>query len=172
MCRTDNVAELERVLEFWNANPVAAAAVPHPLYSNEYFDEYDHLRELNESVAFSYRLHEYRSFSGKKVLDVGCGNGYVLSRYAEEGADVYGVDLTPTAIELTRTRFALRGLTGTFELANAEARGSHSFGRLFSLRDRFPARPCWIPSSVGQSSAEVRPSNRWQERPSGHAVSC
>lgn len=44
-----------------------------------------------------------------RVLDVGCGNGYVLSRYARHGAEVYGVDLTRAARELTARRFEIEG---------------------------------------------------------------
>ena len=54
------------------------------------------------------------------MLDVGCGNGYVLSKYAREGAAVSGVDITPTAIALTEQRFAQLGLRGHFAVANAE----------------------------------------------------
>lgn len=109
------------VKKYWESNPVAAAAVPYEPGTREFFQYYDLLREEVEPVAFSYALHEYADFKGKKVLDVGCGNGYVLSRYAREGADVYGVDITSKAIELTRQRFQLGGLQGTFDVANAEA---------------------------------------------------
>ena len=84
---------IHEVRSFWEANPLAAAAVPYPIGSPEFFDMYDGLRERNESPAFSAALHEYDRFNGKKVLDAGCGNGYVLSRYALQGAKVYGVDL-------------------------------------------------------------------------------
>src|SRR4051812_34940901 len=112
--------QIEDVRSFWDANPLCAAAIPYPLGSAEYFTYYDGLREANESLAFSYQIHEYRTFAGKKVLDVGCGNGYVLSKYAQESADVYGVDLTPTAVSLCQQRFALLGLEGKFSVANAE----------------------------------------------------
>jgi ubiquinone/menaquinone biosynthesis C-methylase UbiE len=111
---------IEDVRSFWEAHPVAAAAIPHPLGSAEYFAQYDALRETNESLDFSYRLHEYPAFAGKKVLDVGSGNGYVLSKYAKEGAEVYGVDITSAAIALCQQRFALLDLHGHFEVANAE----------------------------------------------------
>jgi SAM-dependent methyltransferase len=113
--------QIEDVRSFWEAHPVAAAAVPYPLGSREYFAYYDALREANEPLAFSYRLHEYAAFNGKSVLDVGCGNGYVLSKYAREGADVFGIDLTDAAIGLSQARFALLGLEGTFQVADAEA---------------------------------------------------
>lgn len=111
---------IEEVKKFWGNHPVAAAAVPHPLGSFEYFQYYDKLREENESLNFSYRLHEYKQFKGKKVLDVGCGNGYVLSKFAQEGADVTGVDITETGIDLCQKRFAFQELKGNFKVANAE----------------------------------------------------
>jgi len=116
-----STVSLDQVRSYWNASPVAASAVPYPLGTPEYFTYYDRLRERNESVEFSYALHEYKRFGGKKVLDVGCGNGYVLSRFANEGAETYGVDLTPAAVELCRKRFAFMGLEGDFRVGNAEA---------------------------------------------------
>lgn len=111
---------IESVRAFWEGHPVAAAAVPFPLGTPEYFRCYDQLREANESVEFSYDLHEYKRHKGRHVLDVGCGNGYVLSRFAAEGAHVYGVDLTEAGVGLCRRRFELRGLHGQFTVGSAE----------------------------------------------------
>jgi len=112
---------IEDVRSYWEAHPLCAEAVPFPLGTPEYFDYYDRLREANESVEFSASLHEYSAFAGKRVLDVGCGNGYVLSRYARAGAETTGIDLTAAAVELCRKRFAFMGLPGEFRQANAEA---------------------------------------------------
>jgi ubiquinone/menaquinone biosynthesis C-methylase UbiE len=111
----------EQVRKFWDENPLCASYNPFPLGSREYFAFYDPLREEIESVEFSYRLHEYRAFKNKRVLDVGVGNGYVLSKYALEGAVVSGIDITPTAIELTRKRFEYLGLQADLHVAAAEA---------------------------------------------------
>ena len=113
-------ASLEEVRAFWEHNPVAAASVPYEPGSHAFFEHYDRLRETRESVRFSYALHEYRAFSGQRVLDVGCGNGYVLARYAREGADTVGIDLTATAVDLSRQRFSLEGLRGSFLIGSAE----------------------------------------------------
>jgi SAM-dependent methyltransferase len=108
------------VRAFWESNPVAAAAVPYEPGTPEWYEAYDALREANEPVEFSYRLHEFRSFVGRRVLDVGCGNGYVLSRFAREGARTTGIDLTRRAVELSSRRFELMGLPGAFTVGSAE----------------------------------------------------
>lgn len=111
---------IAKVKEFWNRNPLCAHSIPHELGSKEYFEYYNLLREKNESLEFSYKLHEYKNFGGKKVLDIGCGNGYVLSKYAKEGAEVYGIDITETSIDLCNKRFEYLSLNGNFQVANAE----------------------------------------------------
>jgi SAM-dependent methyltransferase len=112
--------QLDDVRDFWQAHPVAAEANPHELGSPQYFTYYDRLREANEPTDFSERLHEYTRFGGQRVLDVGSGNGYVLSRYSQAGARTFGVDLTQTAVDLCRRRFQLQRVKGQFLVANAE----------------------------------------------------
>jgi len=113
-------ASLRDVRAFWEGHPVAATSVAHEPGSPEFFEEYDRLREVNEPVDFSYRLHEFRDFVGKRVLDIGCGNGYVLSRFAREGAHATGIDLTKAAVDLSRRRFELMELSGQFVVGSAE----------------------------------------------------
>ncbi|MCK4394319.1 class I SAM-dependent methyltransferase [Candidatus Bipolaricaulota bacterium] len=115
-----NTVTIQAVRSFWEANPLAASMIPYPLGTREYFEYYDRLREANESLEFSYWLHEYKRFARKKVLDVGSGNGYVLGKYAQEGAEVYGVDITEAGVNLCRQRFNHLGLQGDFRVANAE----------------------------------------------------
>lgn len=100
------------VRRFWEGNPVAAAAIGHPPGTPEFFARFDALREADdcEPYALSNRIHGYEDARGLRVLDVGCGNGYVLSRYAVQGAKVAGVDITQTALDLTARRFDLLGL--------------------------------------------------------------
>jgi SAM-dependent methyltransferase len=110
----------EQVRDFWQENPLCAIGIPHALGSPEFFETYDAQREAIEPLPFSYALHEYRDFTGKRVLDVGSGNGYVLARYAAEGAAVSGIDITEAGIDLCRQRFAYLGLEGDFRVADAQ----------------------------------------------------
>lgn len=109
-----------QVQSFWDQNPLCAWAVPFEPGSREYFACYDKLREKNESPGFASEFHEYADFKGKRVLDIGCGNGYVLSRYAAQGAEAQGVDISSQAVTICRKRFQLYGLRGSFLQANAE----------------------------------------------------
>ena len=88
--------------------------------SPEFYQIYDSLREMNEPPDFAKTLHEYGRFSGKRVLEVGCGNGYTLGKYAQASAKVYGIDVTETAVNISRKRFEYQKLKGEFIVGNAE----------------------------------------------------
>ena len=74
------------VKQFWENNPVAAAGIAAELGTVEYFRAFDAMREEDdcEPYELSERIHGYSSARGLKVLDIGCGNGYVLSQYARQ----------------------------------------------------------------------------------------
>ncbi|MCY7305065.1 MAG: magnesium protoporphyrin IX methyltransferase [Rhodoferax sp.] len=42
--------------------------------------------------------------SGKRILDAGCGTGALAVEAARRGAEVVGIDLSPTLVDLARTR--------------------------------------------------------------------
>lgn len=109
-------ATLEDVRGFWQQHPVGEAALTGQNTAYDYFRTFDNLRESPdvEPYAFSNLIHDYEGASGLRVLDYGCGNGYVLGHYARHGAEVFGVDITARAIDLTKRRFELLELTGDF----------------------------------------------------------
>lgn len=47
---------------------------------------------------------------GGRVLDIGCGTGFLLERLAERGFSGIGVDLSPESVEITRARLAELGV--------------------------------------------------------------
>jgi len=53
------------------------------------------------------------------LLDVGCGTGENSLLAASRGADVVGIDLSPTAIARAREKASERGLAARFEVADA-----------------------------------------------------
>lgn len=111
---------LGEIKAFWENNPLSTAAVVARPGTPAFFSQYDKLREVNETPAFAKNLHEYDQFEGKRVLEVGCGNGYTLEKYAQHGAEVYGVDISENAVEICRRRFEYQKLKGDFRVGNAE----------------------------------------------------
>jgi ubiquinone/menaquinone biosynthesis C-methylase UbiE len=50
----------------------------------------------------------YPPFEGMTVLDVGCGTGIHLERYQKAGCEVYGIDLSPSMLQVARKRLGDR----------------------------------------------------------------
>lgn len=63
---------------------------------------------------------DFGSTRGKKVLEIGVGLGADHQQFAEAGADLYGIDLTERAVEHTRRRLELFGLTSQLAMGDAE----------------------------------------------------
>ena len=111
---------VDEVREFWEANPLCAEAIPYPPGSKEFFDAHDAMRLASEPEQIQKRLYEWDRYSGRDLLDIGCGTGYVAALYARGGSRVTAVDLAQRSVEITRQRLAIRGLTATVQQANAE----------------------------------------------------
>lgn len=61
----------------------------------------------------------FETWSGRDVLDVGCGIATDGIRFARAGARYTGVDRSPTALGLARRRFVLEQVDGQFVEASA-----------------------------------------------------
>jgi ubiquinone/menaquinone biosynthesis C-methylase UbiE len=120
-----------RVREWWNRNPMSYDVddpIPHEVGTREYFQELDrrvfHPRVLRLTARkggrpFSYYV-DFDALRGKDVLDVGFGSGFSVQLFAEAGANVTGIDLTPWAVETTRARVAAFGLQADLREGDAE----------------------------------------------------
>lgn len=80
------------------------------------------------------RLVPFDQFRGRRVLEVGCGAGTDLVRFARHGANVAGVDLAPSSIALARKNFALEKLPAHLVVADGEALpfGERSFDLVYA----------------------------------------
>ena len=111
--------EIELVRDYWDRNVDAWKIATHAPGSPEFFLETEQYRF--EKLHYLTKVIDFSSFTGKKLLEVGCGLSNDLSRFAKGGADVTGTDLSPRAIELSQTNFEQRGLNGQFMVMNGEA---------------------------------------------------
>jgi SAM-dependent methyltransferase len=100
----------------------------HPLFSYEvddvgtasFFERLSEIKRLDVE-RFSVPYWEFERFRGRTVLDVGCGPGWLTVQYVLAGARVTAIDLTSTAVDLTRRFLACKGLYADVLEANAES---------------------------------------------------
>ena len=109
---------IEEVRSYWNTHIHDLDISRQPPGSRGFFDDLDryHFEKLHHLL----RLVDFDGYRGRSVLDVGCGAGVDLARFAKGGAIVTGVDVAGSAIDLARANFAQQGLAGRFEVANGE----------------------------------------------------
>ena len=117
--RNAEEAMLETIRGYWNTHIHDLEITSHPVGTMGFFSDLDeyHFEKLNHLL----RLVDFDGFRDRRVLEVGCGAGTDLVRFALGGAKVTGVDLAPSAIELARKNFALRGLEADFHEASGES---------------------------------------------------
>jgi SAM-dependent methyltransferase len=113
------VATIDEVRSYWERHIHDLEITRHPVGSRGFFDDLDqyHFEKLHHLL----RLVDFNAYRGRAVLEVGCGAGVDLARFARGGARVTGVDVAVSAIELAKANFAQQGLDGEFEVANGEA---------------------------------------------------
>jgi SAM-dependent methyltransferase len=63
-------------------------------------------------------LAAHRGLTGKTVCVPGCGTGHDVREWAKAGFEVFGFDLSPSAIRLSRERTLAAGLHAEFRLAD------------------------------------------------------
>lgn len=117
-CYSSLVATIEDVRAYWQQHIHDLDITRYPVGSRGFFDDLDqyHFEKLHHLL----RLVDFDGWRGRDVLEVGCGAGVDLARFAKGGAVVTGVDLTDSAIALAKANFAQQQLAGRFEVADGE----------------------------------------------------
>jgi len=102
-------------------NPRLSEAQLSSLYARDYFsgehatgyDSYEQDASYYQRT-FARRLRLVKRYGGQgRLLDIGCGLGYSLQVAAREGFDVYGLDLSPYAVEQCEKLFPGRVREGS-----------------------------------------------------------
>ncbi|HSK10731.1 MAG TPA: class I SAM-dependent methyltransferase [Vicinamibacterales bacterium] len=108
----------DAVRQYWNTRIHDLEISQHPPGSPGFFadlDEY-HFDKLHHLL----RLVDFEGYRGRRVLDVGCGAGVDLVRFARGGAVATGVDIAPAAIDLARANLAQQRLPAELLVADGE----------------------------------------------------
>ncbi|UCG86405.1 MAG: class I SAM-dependent methyltransferase [Gemmatimonadota bacterium] len=111
-------ARLAQVREFWEHNVHDWKVAKSDVGTAAFFRETEEYRF--EKLHYLPKLVDFNGFAGQRLLDLGCGVGNDLSRFAKGGAQVVGVDLAAHSIELAKANFEQRGLTAEFFVMNGE----------------------------------------------------
>lgn len=108
---------IEDVRAFWNEHPCGSDQSTSD-DRRQYFQDIRRKRyELEPHIA---EVAKFERFRDRDVLEIGCGVGTDGSEFARHGARYTGVDLTQASVQLAKENFALSGLDGRLEVANAE----------------------------------------------------
>jgi 2-polyprenyl-3-methyl-5-hydroxy-6-metoxy-1,4-benzoquinol methylase len=106
------------IRQYWNTHIHDVSVTRHPVGSAAFFqalDEYrfDKLRYLPHVVDFS-------AHRGKNLLEIGCGAGIDLVRFARGGAKVTGIDIAEVPITLAAANFRHANLPADLRVMDGE----------------------------------------------------
>ena len=111
------ISQIER---YWNERIHDLEMTRHPVGTREFFADLEDYRY--DKLHYLPRLVDFDGYRGRDLLEVGCGIGTDLVRFAKGGAIVTGIDLSKTAIDLARGNLESNGVSAReLRVANAEA---------------------------------------------------
>jgi len=112
----DRNAEVQR---YWNERIHDLDMTHHAPGTAAFFEDLDAYRF--DKLRYLPKVVDFDAYAGKQLLEVGCGIGTDLVRFAKAGAHVTGVDLSETALKLAAENANHAGVDVRLELANGEA---------------------------------------------------
>jgi len=109
----------EEVHNFWNKQSCGTQFSDKEKHTKEYFEEIELDRYTKEPEILTFA--QFSSGKNKKVLEVGVGAATDFLQWAKNGAELYGIDLTPEAVSHAQHRLQLYNLAAQdIKVADAE----------------------------------------------------
>jgi ubiquinone/menaquinone biosynthesis C-methylase UbiE len=109
---------LGKVQSYWNERIHDLEMTQHEPGTKEFFRDLDEYRF--DKLRYLAGVVDSNGYEGKRLLEIGCGIGTDLVRFAVGGARVTGVDLSSTALNLAEKNAAASGVEMELRLANGE----------------------------------------------------
>jgi SAM-dependent methyltransferase len=107
----------DKVYSFWNVQSCGESQYLPDTSRTGYQSEAGVRYDLEPYIL---EFAQFDQFAGKKVLEIGVGLGSDHQRYAEAGAQLFGIDLTDRAIAHTAKRLKCFGLNSKLSVGDAE----------------------------------------------------
>jgi SAM-dependent methyltransferase len=104
---------------YWNNHIHDLEIATHPAGTAAFFQELNAYRF--DKLRYLPQLVDFNAYAGQQLLEVGCGVGLDLARFAHGGALVTGVDLSATAGALAQQNFTQQGLPADLRVMDGES---------------------------------------------------
>jgi ubiquinone/menaquinone biosynthesis C-methylase UbiE len=115
---TQDNKDTKDIRQFWNENPVGSNFIDYE-QDKSFYSRYDDFRYRTEGHIL-WELDKI-DFSGKKVLEIGLGQGADSMQIIDRGALYHGIDLTEESVRRVKERFHLfKKAYCEVQVANAE----------------------------------------------------
>ena len=112
------IATIDDVKKYWNNRPCNVRHSQEEIGTKKYFDEVEKKRYISEPHIPIFA--DFKSYQGKKVLEVGCGMATEGINFAKQGAKYTGTDLSEESLKLAKKRFEVYNKDGKFYVGNSE----------------------------------------------------
>jgi Methylase involved in ubiquinone/menaquinone biosynthesis len=109
---------IKNIANYWDEHIHDLSITTDAVGTPEFFQQLDEYRY--DKLNYLPRVVDFSSYNGKNLLEVGCGTGIDLVRFAREGANVTGIDLSKTAIDLAGRNFMQSGLNAELFVMDGE----------------------------------------------------
>lgn len=114
----NNNSLLTSIATYWDEHIHDLTITTYPVGTPEFFRQLDEYRY--EKLNYLPRLVKFSAYKERNLLDVGCGAGIDLVRFARGGAKVTGIDLSNMAIDLACKNFEQSEQTADLHVMNGE----------------------------------------------------
>ena len=109
---------MNQVKTYWNNQPCNINHSKKKYLSKEYFNEVEEKKYYVEHYIPIFA--DFPKYKNKHVLEVGCGIGTDAVNFARNSCNYTGIELSDKSLEITKERFKVFNLNGTFYNTNFE----------------------------------------------------
>ena len=109
---------ITRIAAYWDEHIHDLAITSYSVGTRGFFQQLDEYRY--NKLNYLPPLVGFDGYKGKNLLEIGCGAGIDLVRFARGGAKVTGIDLSKTAIDLARKNFEQSKQDADLRVMNGE----------------------------------------------------
>ena len=109
---------MDKIINYWNKRPCNIRHSSCEVGTKEYFEQVEKRKYFVESHIPGFA--EFDKWTGKKVLEIGCGIGTDAVNFARNGAEYTGIELSDASLLITKQRFELFQLKGRFFNVDAQ----------------------------------------------------